>query len=113
MAGNGRPPCLVVLRFGHTGNVTDLPERTGVLVVGAGPTGLTLACALAARGVPHLVVDRCDGVPGSRIVSERSLRTLADLGVRVPGRRTSAVVVRDRRSTVMSVDASAVTMPAG
>jgi 2-polyprenyl-6-methoxyphenol hydroxylase-like FAD-dependent oxidoreductase len=93
--------------------VTDLPERTGVLVVGAGPTGLTLACALADRGVPHVVVDRCDGVPGSRIVSGRSLRTLAGLGVRVPGRRVSSVAVRDRRSTVLSVDIPAAAMPAG
>jgi len=29
----------------------------GVLIVGAGPTGLTLACELARRGVPHRLVD--------------------------------------------------------
>jgi len=91
----------------------SLPARTDVLVVGAGPTGLTLACALAARGVPHVVVDRSDGVPGSRIVSGRTLRTLADLGIRVPGRRVSSVAVRDGRSTVVRVDLPAAAMPAG
>ena len=31
---------------------------TDVLIVGAGPTGLTLATALATRGIPTTVVDR-------------------------------------------------------
>ena len=36
----------------------QLPDHTDVLVVGAGPTGLSLACALATRGVDVVVVDR-------------------------------------------------------
>jgi 2-polyprenyl-6-methoxyphenol hydroxylase-like FAD-dependent oxidoreductase len=32
--------------------------QTEVLVVGAGPTGLTLACDLARRGVAVRIVDR-------------------------------------------------------
>jgi 2-polyprenyl-6-methoxyphenol hydroxylase-like FAD-dependent oxidoreductase len=90
-----------------------IPQRTGVLVVGAGPTGLTLACALADRGVPHLVVDRCGGVPASRLLSERSLRTLANLGVRGSWRRVSSVAVRDGRSTVLRLDRPAAASPAG
>jgi 2-polyprenyl-6-methoxyphenol hydroxylase-like FAD-dependent oxidoreductase len=90
-----------------------LPERTDVLVVGAGPTGLTLACALAARDVDHVVIDRCDGVPGSRIVSARTLQTLAGLGVSAPGTVVSSVAVRDGRSTVLRVDLPAGAMPAG
>src|SRR5262245_12353768 len=93
--------------MGTLEGMESLPARTDVLVVGAGPTGLTLACALAARGVPHVVVDRSDGVPGSRIVSGRTLRTLADLGIRVPGRRVSSVAVRDGRRTVVRVDLAA------
>ena len=34
------------------------PDRTDVLVVGAGPTGLTLATALRTRGVRVTVIDR-------------------------------------------------------
>lgn len=99
--------------MGTFGVMGPIPERTGVLVVGAGPTGLTLACALADRGVPHLVVDRCDGVPESRFLSERSLRTLANLGVRGPWRRVSSVAVRDGRSTLVRLDTSAAASPAG
>jgi len=88
--------------IGHIGAVNALPEHTDVLVVGAGPTGLTLACALAARGVPHVVIDRSDGVPKSKFLSERTLRTLADLGVRAPWRRVTSMAVRDRRSTASS-----------
>ena len=40
---------------------------THVLIVGAGPTGLTLGIDLARRGVPALVVEREEGLfPGSR-----------------------------------------------
>jgi 4,5-epoxidase len=36
-------------------------ERDAVMIVGAGPTGLTLACALRNAGVPARVVDAADG----------------------------------------------------
>ncbi|WP_225730651.1 MULTISPECIES: FAD-dependent monooxygenase [unclassified Nocardia] len=55
-----------------------------VLVVGAGPTGLTLAVELARRGVTHLVIDS-NAAPavGSRGkgLQPRSLEVLDDLGV--------------------------------
>jgi 2-polyprenyl-6-methoxyphenol hydroxylase-like FAD-dependent oxidoreductase len=57
---------------------------TNVLVVGAGPTGLTLACDLARRGVDVRIIDRNDAFPnGSRGkgLSPRSLEVLDDLGV--------------------------------
>ncbi|MGM1058307.1 FAD-dependent monooxygenase [Saccharothrix sp. Mg75] len=55
-----------------------------VVIVGAGPTGLTLACDLARRGVPHRVVDRDPGAfVGSRGkgLQPRTLEVFADLGV--------------------------------
>jgi choline dehydrogenase-like flavoprotein len=55
-----------------------------VLVVGAGPTGLTLACDLARRGVAVRIVDRAPEFPrGSRGkgLSPRSLEVLDDLGL--------------------------------
>src|SRR6266567_2425142 len=58
--------------------------QTDVLVVGAGPTGLTLACDLARRGVAVRIVDRVPEFPrGSRGkgLSPRSLEVFDDLGV--------------------------------
>jgi 2-polyprenyl-6-methoxyphenol hydroxylase-like FAD-dependent oxidoreductase len=57
---------------------------TDVLVVGAGPTGLTLACDLARRGVAVRIVDRASEFPyGSRGkgLSPRSLEVFDDLGL--------------------------------
>ncbi|MEV6560711.1 FAD-dependent monooxygenase [Nocardia sp. NPDC051756] len=58
----------------------DLP----VLIVGAGPTGLTLGCELARRGIECLVVDKAAGLfPGSRGkgLQPRTLEVFDDLGV--------------------------------
>ncbi|MFE2327079.1 FAD-dependent oxidoreductase [Streptomyces sp. NPDC059385] len=55
-----------------------------VLIVGAGPTGLTLAVDLARRGVRALVVERADGLfPGSRGkgIQPRTQEVFDDLGV--------------------------------
>ncbi|MFH8607815.1 FAD-dependent monooxygenase [Streptomyces sp. NPDC018029] len=59
-------------------------DTTGVLVVGAGPTGLALACDLARRGVPALVVERAPTLfPGSRGkgLQPRTMEVFDDLGV--------------------------------
>jgi 2-polyprenyl-6-methoxyphenol hydroxylase-like FAD-dependent oxidoreductase len=56
-----------------------------VLVAGAGPTGLTLACELARRGVPSRVFDKAPGpFRGSRGkgLSPRTQEAFDDLGVR-------------------------------
>jgi 2-polyprenyl-6-methoxyphenol hydroxylase-like FAD-dependent oxidoreductase len=55
-----------------------------VLIVGAGPTGLTLACDLARRGVRALVVERADALfPGSRGkgIQPRTQEVFDDLGI--------------------------------
>jgi 2-polyprenyl-6-methoxyphenol hydroxylase-like FAD-dependent oxidoreductase len=47
--------------------MSALPTRTDVLVVGAGPVGLALACGLTQLGIDHVVIDRNDGPqPGTR-----------------------------------------------
>ncbi|MFF5895097.1 FAD-dependent monooxygenase [Streptomyces argenteolus] len=59
-------------------------KETGVLVVGAGPSGLALACDLARRGVRSLVVERAPSLfPGSRGkgVQPRTREVFDDLGV--------------------------------
>jgi 2-polyprenyl-6-methoxyphenol hydroxylase-like FAD-dependent oxidoreductase len=56
--------------------------QTDVLVVGAGPTGLTLACDLARRGVAVRIIDRAQEFPGGsrgKGLSPRSLEVLDDL----------------------------------
>ncbi|WP_260610816.1 FAD-dependent monooxygenase [Streptomyces sp. WAC06614] len=55
-----------------------------VLIVGAGPTGLTLACDLARRGLRPLLVERAPALfPGSRGkgIQPRTLEVFHDLGV--------------------------------
>ncbi|MFD9859439.1 FAD-dependent monooxygenase [Streptomyces alboflavus] len=67
-----------------TSNRPDAVTTTEVLVVGAGPTGLSLAVDLARRGVRALVVERSAGLfPGSRGkgVQPRTLEVFDDLGV--------------------------------
>lgn len=60
------------------------PMDVDVLVVGAGPTGLTLGVDLARRGVDALVVERADTLfPGSRGkgIQPRTQEVFHDLGV--------------------------------
>lgn len=57
---------------------------TDVLVVGAGPTGLVLACDLARRGAAVRIVDRSPAPPRTSRAkgpNARSLEILDDLGV--------------------------------
>ncbi|ARF63624.1 monooxygenase [Streptomyces violaceoruber] len=65
------------------GTVTST-EVTDVLVVGAGPTGLVLACDLARRGIAVRIVDRSPAPPRTSRAkgpNPRSLEILDDLGV--------------------------------
>jgi 2-polyprenyl-6-methoxyphenol hydroxylase-like FAD-dependent oxidoreductase len=74
-----------------------------VLIIGAGPTGLTLATALAARGRQSTVVDRqAAGAITSQaaVVHTRTLEVLESIGVadrRVRlGVQTPRFTIRDR-----------------
>jgi 2-polyprenyl-6-methoxyphenol hydroxylase-like FAD-dependent oxidoreductase len=67
--------------------LSDLPDRTDVLVVGAGPAGLTMAVSLAQLGVDCVIIDRKPGVAaGSKAaaVQPRTLEYLHRVGVATP-----------------------------
>ncbi|WP_441247134.1 FAD-dependent monooxygenase [Kitasatospora sp. McL0602] len=61
-----------------------MTATTQVLIVGAGPTGLTLACSLARQGVQVRIIDKSPAFPTSsrgKALNARSLEVLADLGL--------------------------------
>jgi 2-polyprenyl-6-methoxyphenol hydroxylase-like FAD-dependent oxidoreductase len=76
---------------------------TDVLVVGAGPTGLTLAAALAQREVRTLVIDRQpqgENTSRAAVVHARTLEVLEPLGVAqaldARGLKAQRFTIRDR-----------------
>lgn len=57
---------------------------TEILIVGAGPAGLTLAALLARAGVPALTITRHRGTahsPRAHITNQRTMEILRDLGI--------------------------------
>jgi 2-polyprenyl-6-methoxyphenol hydroxylase-like FAD-dependent oxidoreductase len=61
-----------------------LPRQTDVLIVGAGPAGLTLAVTLAQLGIDHVIIDtKPAAAPGSKAaaVQPRTLEYLDRIGV--------------------------------
>src|SRR4051812_46103323 len=77
---------------------------TDILIVGAGPSGLTLASALASKGVRTVVVDRLvEGANTSRaaVVHARTLEVLESLDVT---QRLVARGLQARRFTIRDRD---------
>jgi 2-polyprenyl-6-methoxyphenol hydroxylase-like FAD-dependent oxidoreductase len=86
---------------------------TDVLVVGAGPTGLTVAASLVQRGIAAVVVDRqAAGANTSRagVVNARSLEVLEGLDVArrlvKEGIEAPVFTIRDRQRTLIQIDFS-------
>src|SRR5258708_1977356 len=84
-----------------------------VLVVGAGPSGLTLAASLVKRGIATTVVDRQPaGANTSRaaVVNSRTLEVLEDLDVArrlvKEGIQAPRFSIRDRARTLIPIDFS-------
>ncbi|MBQ0891537.1 FAD-dependent oxidoreductase [Micromonospora sp. U56] len=87
-----------------------LPERTDVLVVGAGPTGLTVAASLARRGVEVTVVDRAAQSPvtsRAAVVHAYTLEVLDRIGAAAllvaRGAASHRFTVRDRDRVLFGV----------
>src|SRR5689334_3459549 len=84
-----------------------------VLVVGAGPTGLTLAAALASRGTRVAIIDRqAEGSNTSRaaVVHARTLQVLEQIAVSdrltARGLKIPTFAVRDRDRILLNIDFS-------
>lgn len=61
-----------------------LPATTDVLICGAGPTGLTLATTLAARGTGFVLIDKLAAIQDTSraaVVHARTLEVLEPLGI--------------------------------
>lgn len=81
-----------------------------VLIVGDGPTGLTLACALALRGVRAVVIDRQpagDNSSRAAVIHARTLEALEPLGVTETlvsrGVHARRFTIRDRDRVLMPI----------
>lgn len=81
-----------------------------VLIVGAGPTGLTLAAALAQRGVRARVIDRLsagDNTSRAAVIHARTLEVLEPLGVAsalvARGLQAQRFTIRDRDRVLVPI----------
>jgi 4,5-epoxidase len=89
-------------------------RHVAVIVVGAGPTGLVLACDLKKRGIDVIVVDRLDGParafralglqPRGRQILER-LDAIGDLSSKTPTAGAYRIFLDQRRVVELDLDA--------
>ncbi len=76
-----------VFQFGYrrsADQTSERPVRRPVVIVGAGPVGLTAAIDLAQRGIPSVILDDADRIgEGSRAIcfSKRTLEIMDRLGL--------------------------------
>lgn len=82
--------------------------QTGVLIVGAGPTGLALAITLARAGIDHVIIDRLTtGQNTSRaaVIHAHTLEVLESLGVsdrlEQEGLKLATFSLRDRDQVLL------------
>jgi 2-polyprenyl-6-methoxyphenol hydroxylase-like FAD-dependent oxidoreductase len=87
-----------------------LPNRTEVLIVGAGPAGLTLAISLVQQGREVTIVDaqaESEHTSRAAVVHARTLEVLEPLGVAKPlierGMPVERFTIRDRDRLLMGI----------
>jgi 2-polyprenyl-6-methoxyphenol hydroxylase-like FAD-dependent oxidoreductase len=88
----------------------DKQDQADVAIVGAGPTGMTLAIALAKQGVQALILDKqAEGANTSRavVIHARTLEVLQPLGVvdelLRAGKKVSTFCVRDQDRLLLEI----------
>jgi 2-polyprenyl-6-methoxyphenol hydroxylase-like FAD-dependent oxidoreductase len=91
--------------------MSELPRTTDVLIVGAGPVGLTLAASLKARGVDVVLVDKAAEVAHTSraaVIHARTLEVLQSIHVSDELVRRGVIVprftVRDRDRALLTID---------
>lgn len=91
--------------------MVSLPDKTDVLIAGAGPAGLALAAELTRCGVPCVIVDRqptAAHTSRAAVVHARTLEVLEPLGVTPQliseGIKVPVFRVRDRDRTLITID---------
>jgi 2-polyprenyl-6-methoxyphenol hydroxylase-like FAD-dependent oxidoreductase len=87
-----------------------LSASTDVVIVGAGPTGLTLAIALQQAGIDHLLIDKLpqgENTSRAAVIHAHTLETLEPLGVTstlvARGLRLERFALRDRDRPLMQL----------
>jgi 2-polyprenyl-6-methoxyphenol hydroxylase-like FAD-dependent oxidoreductase len=87
-----------------------LPSETGVLIVGAGPSGLALGTCLAGHGVDFVLVDKLEApqtASRAAAVHARTLEVLERLGVADAmvgaGRSIPSVAMHDRDTILVRI----------
>lgn len=91
--------------------MTELPTKVDVLIVGAGPVGLTVAAALRRRGRSVLLIDQqAQGANTSRaaVIHAGTLEALDELGATpallASGVRARRFSARDHKSVLLTID---------
>ncbi|HEV7253710.1 MAG TPA: NAD(P)/FAD-dependent oxidoreductase [Mesorhizobium sp.] len=95
---------------GKKESLTMLPESTDILIVGGGPTGLALACALQQAGVDHLIVERLtenQNTSRAAVVHAHTLEMLEKISVADElvrrGLTLSRFAIRDRDRALLEL----------
>jgi 2-polyprenyl-6-methoxyphenol hydroxylase-like FAD-dependent oxidoreductase len=91
--------------------MSELPRTVDVLIVGAGPVGLTLAAALQARGVDAVLVEKAPAMANTSraaVIHARTLEVLRGIDVTDELVRRGVIVprftVRDRDRALLTID---------
>jgi len=66
------------------GSLPNADKKTEVLIIGAGPSGLMMACQLALRNIPFRIIDKkdhCTNYSGALIIHARSVEIFHRMGI--------------------------------